>query len=46
MKFTLLELWVINDSLIAYKYQSNCPKNTIKNIQKKLLLMRNSHENH
>ena len=35
--FTKLELYILQDALIAYKYQSHCPKNKIKTIQKKLL---------
>ena len=34
---TKVELFILQDALIAYKYQSNCPKDKIKIIQKKLL---------
>ena len=44
MKFTLLELHIIQDALIGYKYQSNCPKNKIKAIQKKILELEKLHE--
>ena len=37
--FTNLELAILHDALIAYKYQSHCPKNKIKTIKKKLLNM-------
>ena len=39
MNFTNLDIYILMDSLISYKYQSNCPKNKIKIIQKKLLQM-------
>ena len=41
--FTNEELYILQDALITYKYrwvnQSNCPKNKIRTIQKKLLSM-------
>ena len=39
MNFKNFEIYILMDALIAYKYQSNCPKNKIKIIQKKLLQM-------
>ena len=39
MNLTNLDIYILMDSLISYKYQSNCPKNKIKIIQKKLLQM-------
>ena len=39
MNLTNLDIYILIDSLISYKYQSNCPKNKIKIIQKKLLQM-------
>ena len=39
---TKVELCILNDALLTYKYQSNCPKNKIKIIQKKLLSMKDS----
>ena len=39
MNFTNLDIYILMDALIAYKYQSNNPKNKIKIIQKKLLQM-------
>ena len=36
---TKVELCIIQDALITYKYQSNCPKDKIRIIQKKLLSM-------
>ena len=39
---TNLELAILSDALITYKYQSHCPKSKIKTIQKKLLLMRDN----
>ena len=39
MNFTNLDIYILMVSLISYKYQSNCPKNKIKIIQKKLLQM-------
>jgi len=39
---TKIELCILNDALITYKYQSNCPKNKIKIIQKKLFSMMDS----
>ena len=36
---TKVELCILQDALITYKYQSNCPKDTIRIIQKKLLSM-------
>tara|TARA_R100000329_G_scaffold30005_1_gene27691 strand:- start:232 stop:378 length:147 start_codon:yes stop_codon:yes gene_type:complete len=36
---TKVELCILQDALITYKYQSNCPKNKIRIIQKKLLSM-------
>ena len=39
MTLTNLDIYILMDSLIAYKYQSNNPKNKIKIIQKKLLQM-------
>jgi len=37
--FTNEEILILQDALIGYKYQSHCPKNKIRNIQKKLLSM-------
>ena len=34
---TKVELCILQDALITYKYQSNCPKDKIRIIQKKLL---------
>ena len=39
---TKVELCILQDALITYKYQSNCPKDKIRIIQKKLLNMKNS----
>ena len=39
---TNVELCILQDALITYKYQSSCPRDKIKIIQKKLLNMENS----
>ena len=39
MNLENFEIYILMDALIANKYQSNCPKNKIKIIQKKLLQM-------
>ncbi len=39
---TKVELCILQDALIAYKYQSNCPKDKIRVIQKKLLKIEDS----
>ena len=36
---TKVELCILQDALITYKYQSNCPKDKIRMIEKKLLSM-------
>ena len=39
MNLENFEIYILMDALIAYKYQSHCPKNKIRTIQKKLLSM-------
>ena len=40
--FTDEELLILQDALIGYKYQSHCPKNKIKTIQKKIKELNNA----